>query len=122
MTMARPQRISFQRVKGFDLQGVSMALNGLPAKMVTRPGKWGNPFEIKDVAKRFNLAPQAAHDKAIELHQAWMEHRLDAALAPGVTPPPTATIIAELGGHNLACWCKPGENCHADLLIAMANP
>lgn len=122
MIMARPQRITYQRVKGFDLQGISRALNGLPAKMVTRPGKWGNPFEIKDVAKRFKLEPQAAHDKAIELHRAWMAGTLEAALAPGAAPPPVAEIIAELGGHNLACWCKPGETCHADLLIALANP
>ena len=80
MRMSRPQRITYQRVKGFDLQGKSQALNGLPAKMVTRPGRWGNPFEIKDVAKRFKLEPQAAHDKAIELHRAWMEGTLDTAL------------------------------------------
>lgn len=120
--MTRPRRITYRRVKGFDLQAISQALNGLPAKMVTRPGKWGNPFEIKDVATRFKLEPQAAHDKAIQLHQAWMAGTLDASLAPGVSPPPVAEIIAELGEHNLACWCKPGETCHADLLIALANP
>lgn len=120
--MARPRRLTYQRVKGFDLQGVSRALNGLPAKMVTRPGKWGNPFEIKDVAKRFKLEPQAAHDKAIELHRAWLEGTLDAALSPGISPPPLAEIVAELSGHNLACWCKPDETCHADLLIRLANP
>ena len=122
MTMTRPQRITYQRIKGFDLQGKSQALNGLPAKMVTRPGKWGNPFEIKDVAKRFKLEPQAAHDKAIELHRAWMEGSLDTALTHDIEPPPISDIIAELSGHNLACWCKPGETCHADLLIALANP
>ena len=53
----KPQRITFERVKGFDLQGVSKSLNGLPAKMVTRPGKWGNPFVIKEIAARFGLDP-----------------------------------------------------------------
>jgi hypothetical protein len=28
---------------------------------------------------------------------------------------------AQLGGKNLACWCKHGEPCHADVLIEMAN-
>nr|WP_240533987.1 DUF4326 domain-containing protein [Aeromonas veronii] len=23
--------------------------------------------------------------------------------------------------QNLACWCKPGEACHADVLLALAN-
>ena len=117
-----PQRITFQRVKGFDLQGVSRALNGLPAKMVTRPGKWGNPFEIKAIAQRFKLAPQAAQDKAVRLHGQWLDGTLDPALDPGHKPPRAADLAADLGGHNLACWCKPGESCHADLLIKLANP
>ena len=27
----------------------------------------------------------------------------------------------ELRGKNLACWCKPGEPCHADVLLEIAN-
>ncbi len=119
---AQPRRITFRRVKGFDLQAKSRALNGRAAKMVTRPGKWGNPFGISDVAKRFHLDPQAAHDRAIELHRQWVEGSLDAELDPGFRPPPIDEMIAELGGHNLACWCRQDETCHADLLIALANP
>lgn len=119
---ARPRRLTFHRTKGFDLQGTSRALNGLPAKMVTRPGKWGNPFAIKDMAARFQLKPQAAHDKAIELHRQWMEGTLDPALWPGEAPPAIADIRAELSGHNLACWCRQDETCHADLLVVLANP
>jgi Domain of unknown function (DUF4326) len=119
---ARPQRITFQRVKGFDLQEKSRTLNGLPAKMVTRPGKWGNPFEVKDLAQRFHLGPEAAHTRAIELHRRWMEGRLDVGLDPGISPPAVDEIIAALGGHNLACWCKENETCHADLLLVLANP
>lgn len=26
-----------------------------------------------------------------------------------------------LRGKNLACWCKPGETCHADVLLEIAN-
>jgi Domain of unknown function (DUF4326) len=118
----KPQRITFHRVKGFDLQGTSRALNGLPAKMVTRPGKWGNPFVIKDIAKRFELDDAAAQAKAVELCGQWLEGRLDPDLDPGRVPPPRAEMIAELGGHNLSCWCKPGEPCHADFLIELANP
>jgi hypothetical protein len=37
-------------------------------------------------------------------------------------PPPTVErIISELRGKNLACWCKPGEPCHADVLMEIAN-
>lgn len=30
-------------------------------------------------------------------------------------------IVAQLRGKNLACWCKPGAPCHADVLLAIAN-
>ena len=29
--------------------------------------------------------------------------------------------LPELRGHDLCCWCKPGEPCHGDVLIRMAN-
>jgi hypothetical protein len=30
-------------------------------------------------------------------------------------------IRRELRGRNLACWCKPGTQCHADFLVEIAN-
>lgn len=33
----------------------------------------------------------------------------------------TAEIRAELSGHDLACWCKLTDPCHADVLLAIAN-
>ena len=30
-------------------------------------------------------------------------------------------IISELKGKNLACWCKDGDTCHADVLLKLAN-
>ncbi len=29
--------------------------------------------------------------------------------------------IKKLRGKNLACWCKPGAPCHADVLLEIAN-
>ena len=29
--------------------------------------------------------------------------------------------LPELRGKNLACWCKPGSPCHADVLLEIAN-
>jgi hypothetical protein len=110
------------RVRGFVLQEASRALNGLPAVTVTRRGRWGNPFVIADVAVRFGLGPAAAQARAVALHREWMEGRLDPALDPGRAPPTRAELVAALGGRNLACWCKPGTPCHADLLIGLANP
>lgn len=30
-------------------------------------------------------------------------------------------IRAELAGKDLACWCKPDEPCHVDVLLELAN-
>jgi hypothetical protein len=108
------------RKRGFDLQLASQALNGLPAKLVTRPGRWGNPFAIDDIAARYRLDREAAQAKAVAMCGEWLRGTLDPALSPG--PPPTrADIRAELAGHNLACWCRSGTPCHADVLIELAN-
>jgi hypothetical protein len=34
-----------------------------------------------------------------------------------LTPPDPS----ELRGKNLACWCKPDQPCHADVLLELAN-
>lgn len=118
--MARPQRLQLSRKAGYALQAASQALNGLPAKRVTRPGPWGNPFSIEEMAARYGLDAAAAQARAVELCGEWLTGRLDPALSPGV-PPSREAIRAELAGHNLACWCRPGTPCHADLLIDLAN-
>jgi hypothetical protein len=118
--MVRPQRMQVSRKAGFNLQEASHALNGLPAKLVTRPGRWGNPFVIADVAKKYGLDRNAAQAKAVHMAMDWLRGTLDPKLSPG-PPPDRDTIRRELAGHNLACWCKPGQPCHAELLIELAN-
>jgi hypothetical protein len=115
-----PQRLQLSRAAGFNLQAASRALNGLAARRVTRPGKWGNPFTIEDVAEAYGLGPAAAQAKAVDLCDLWLRGELDRNLSPG-PPPGRHEIRAELAGHNLACWCKPGTPCHADVLIGLAN-
>jgi hypothetical protein len=117
---AKPKRMQLSRHRGFNLQAASQALNGLPAKRVTRPGKWGNPFTIEDVAKRYKLDVAAAQVKAVELCGQWLRGTLDKRLSPGESPS-REEIRAELRGHNLACWCKPGTPCHSEVLIELAN-
>ncbi len=40
----KPVRIQRKRVKGYRMQEVSLALNGLPAVYVGRPTVFGNPL------------------------------------------------------------------------------
>lgn len=116
----KPRRMQLSRKAGFNLQSASMALNGLPAKRVTRPGKWGNPFTIEEMAQRYGLDAEMAQARAVDLCDQWLRGRLDAKLSPG-SPPTRTAIRDELAGYNLACWCRPGTPCHADVLIALAN-
>ena len=116
----KPQRMQLSRHKGFNLQAASQALNGWPAKRVTRPGRWGNPFTIEETAKRYGLDHDAAQAKAVALCGQWLRGTLDKKLSPHA-PPSRAEIRAELKGHNLACWCRPGTPCHSEVLIEIAN-
>ena len=117
----RPQRLHLSRQKGFNLQEHSQATNGLAAKIVSRPGKWGNPFVIADIARRYKLDPAEAQARAVDLCTQWLIGALSTSpLSPG--PAPSLDLIrTELAGYNLACWCKPGTPCHADVLIEIAN-
>jgi len=41
-----PVRLQLSRLRGFNLQDLSQATNGLPAVNVARPSKWGNMFKV----------------------------------------------------------------------------
>jgi hypothetical protein len=113
----RQARIVLSRRAGFDLQAASMALNGLPAQSVARPGPWGNPFTIDAVAAELGIDRQAAQVEAVARHDRWLKGEID-----GPNPAPDrATIQSTLGGKNLACWCREGTPCHVDNLLKLAN-
>ena len=97
---ARPVRLQLSRRVGFNLQQESRRRNGLSARSVARPSKWSNPFKVSEYGRA----------KALALFEAYISR----AIAHGELDP------AELRGFNLACWCKPDESCHADLLIRLA--
>ncbi|SMQ72337.1 protein of unknown function [Devosia lucknowensis] len=113
----RPQRIVLSRRAGFDLQAASRALNGLAAQSVARPGPWGNPFTIDAVMAETGLDRAAAQAEAVQRHARWMRGEIEAARPR----PPLSKVRADLGGKNLACWCREGTPCHVDTLISLAN-
>jgi len=96
----KPVRLRLSRRAGFDLQRASKAINGLPAVTVARPSRWGNPYRVAEFGR----------DVAITL--------FEKALTTGSMPFPDT---AQLRGKNLACWCAPGQRCHADVLLRIAN-
>jgi hypothetical protein len=125
--MTTPVRLHLSRAKGFNLQKLSMETNGLPAVNVARPTKWGNPFKV--------CHPGSALERPMDAKIAVATFRKmladEGAWFPVPLPWPKGKIPAqlttvedirrELRGHNLACWCKPGQACHADVLLEIAN-
>lgn len=105
--MSKPVRIRLSRKKGFNLQKVSMELNGLPAVKCARPSRWGNPYRIGEV---FNGIHISDNQMAVDYHRSLVDNGLM-----------RIKIRNELRGKNLACYCKLSEPCHCDILLAISN-
>lgn len=103
-TPPRPVRLRLSRAKGFNLQALSRATNGLPAVNCARPGKWGN-----------QIGRSLSRDDAVRYFKAWLEQT-----DPGRNF--AAVARRELCGKNLACWCPLHLPCHTDTLLEIANP
>ena len=127
----KPQRIQLSRGKGFNLQRVSVTLNGRLAVRVDRTTKWGNPFRMgREPSERIMdqwgwiinkkhpfytpcySVPQALKRfrQCVESHPEYIAH-----------------VKYELKGKNLACWCplldEQGQPvaCHAMVLLEISN-
>jgi len=103
-----PERIQLSRARGYRMPpGV---VN------VARPSRWGNPCKV-GMFKDYD----AAH--AVADFERWINRDLAVRSFEGPfgKPPSREMIVANLRGKNLACWCKPGEPCHADVLLRIAN-
>lgn len=131
--LSSPTRLQLSRRKGFDLQALSQASNGLPAVKVDRSTGFGNPFPVTKAealssgvprpiwcvgswngpAMWFRDTPEEAAALSVESFRTWM--------AAAGQAPLVERAKAELRGKNLACWCKAGSPCHADVLLELAN-
>jgi len=116
--MTTPVRLRLSRAKGFDLQAHSLAINGLPAINVSRPGPLGNPFVVGINGDRA---------RCVELHEYLMSGMLCMTAIPDVDAQlkhrgHVIRSLDQLRGHNMACWCAlDGGPCHADTLIEIAK-
>lgn len=91
-----PKRIQRKRTKGWRMPPNAVS--------VCRPGKWGNPFTVE----------QYGREKAIQMFRDYIGH----PNSPLLFEPEE---IEQLRGKDLACWCKEGLPCHADVLLELAN-
>lgn len=107
--MTKPQRIQLSRAKGWKMPPNTVK--------VDRSTRWGNPFNATQsyIAHQNGLLV-ALHEppslgRALDLYSAFL-------LANTVRDP---WFLEPLRGKNLACWCKAGTLCHADVLLRLAN-
>jgi hypothetical protein len=105
---AHPLRIQRKRAKGFRLPTGTVC--------VTRPGKWGNPFETADeFAVAFRMVAESVAAAPIFPRNPWscdQEFRRMVVIVRD---------IKELHGKTLACWCSLDNPCHADVLAREAS-
>lgn len=120
---ALPPRVRLSRAKGYRLQTTHPG-----AIVVTRPGRYGNPFHVADaLADDPTLTDTEARARCARYYAGWLDGEVS------LTDPELirrrAWILDNLGqlaGHPLACWCplpQPGQpdHCHAAHLIHRAN-
>lgn len=138
---AKPKRIQLKRTKGWRMP--------IGAVKVDRNTRWGNPFNFKAsefcwAALSYGCKGDAAgrQEASVRAFKQWIEpgygrrtilHQeqpkmvgggSEIALGPEITAgeaPSIEDVQRSLRGKDLACWCRPGSPCHADVLLEIAN-
>jgi hypothetical protein len=114
-----PDRIQLSRAKGWKLPPNTV--------VVARPSIWGNPWRTEEFYRPgLNTYDDAQAEAVRRFRAAIAGFESNGSYCPPIADPASriGQIIArlpELRGKNLACWCKPGTPCHADVLIELAN-
>lgn len=106
-----PRRIQLSRTKGWRKPA--------GAVVVARPTKWGNPFAIG--VFRCSGHGDTYLEEAVKDRETAVRFFRDMLGYPIRPYPTTDEIRRELAGHDLCCWCPPGQPCHADVLLEIAN-
>lgn len=96
------QRIQRKRVKGWKMPPNTV--------MVSRPSKWGNPYQVASGDKGLDAK---LHEVVVEQFRQYVQRPENRHFRKA--------IAKELRGKNLACWCAPDKPCHADVLLEIAN-
>ncbi|MCH7225039.1 DUF4326 domain-containing protein [Haloferula sp. A504] len=80
-------------------------------KRVARRSRFGNPFKIGENGM--------TRSEAIAMFKRWINGDMPDFEAERRQK--LLDSLPEIRGMDLACYCKPGEQCHADILLEMAN-
>ena len=116
--MVDPVRVQLSRRKGWRMPANTVS--------VARPGKCGNPFTIVGAIESGYASTATAQAFVVECFRDWLgpsqsgrdwwqgkeSDRRKAAIFE---------CLPALRGKNLACWCRLGDSCHANVLLELAN-
>jgi hypothetical protein len=127
-----PKRVQLSRAKGWRMPENTVK--------VDRTTRYGNPFRDSEHDQHGEASIELANGMrqivddwwtapvVVRLFEQWMTGapiQEPSFLEPRslvdrkwLRPVPD---LAPLRGKNLACWCKPGAACHADVLLLLAN-
>lgn len=136
-----PQRITLSRTKGWRMPPNT--------RVVTRATIFGNPFAVGDPGRWWVPNPDGSRGwdvaylmpamnayQAVTFFSAWLHQPRSLPAYPTALngSGKAVTFLAMsnrreeilarlpyLRGMNLACFCKPGCPCHADVLLELAN-
>lgn len=104
----KPKRIQRKRTRGWKMPPNTV--------YVGRPTRWGNPFIIGEQHPFYEHTYPMSREKCVELFGLFLRGKWLRLESIDVDD-----VKKELRGKNLACWCKIGEPCHADVLLEIAN-
>lgn len=113
-----PERIQLRRTKGWRMPENTVK--------VDRSTRLGNPFPVDvygqekavDMFRRFVAGNMSSYEMSTSSRQDWGSSG-DISLV--TVRAEIQRLLPTLRGKNLACWCKPGDCCHADVLLEIAN-
>jgi hypothetical protein len=104
------------------------------AVVVSRPGRWGNPFNALEVGAAYpSLDDRGVAGMLVADFRDLVRTDGRGLVFPNYrnaggargrrefTYPSHAEIREHLAGRDLACWCALDMPCHADVLLELAN-
>jgi hypothetical protein len=98
------------------MQSRSIRRSGQPTCAIALVGAHKHGF---NGSESDGLAHYADYSKNVDLWANWPS--ADAETAARSAPRISQSSLGALRGKNLACWCKLGDRCHADVLLKLAN-
>lgn len=117
-----PRRIQLRRTRGWRKPA--------GAVVVARPTRWGNPFVVVDTRILFRGTElwSGFRDHTAAVRHAVLTFGWHIDHHPDVLGFTRDQVVEQLHGRDLACWCPlltdrgTPAPCHANVLLAIANP